>query len=46
MDVLWRRQVDLTTILKSLPADSLAISRGAFVREGPVCSPHPESHEF
>ena len=33
MDVLWRRQVDLSTILKTLPADSWAITDNVFVRE-------------
>ena len=33
MDVLWRRQVDLSTILKTLPADSWTITDNVFVRE-------------
>jgi hypothetical protein len=33
MDVLWHRQVDLRTILRTLPADSWTITDGAFVRE-------------
>jgi hypothetical protein len=33
MDVLWRRQVDLHIILKTLPADSWTITGGVFVRE-------------
>jgi len=33
MDVLWRRQVDLHTILKTLPADSWTVTGGVFVRE-------------
>jgi hypothetical protein len=33
MDVLWQRQVDLSTILKSLPADSWTITEDVFVRE-------------
>ena len=35
MDVLWRRQVDLCTILKSLPVDSWTINGRIFVREKP-----------
>lgn len=38
MDVLWRRQVDIRTILKTLPADSWAITGQVFVREK-LCSP-------
>jgi len=33
MDILWRRQVDLCTILKSMPADSWTITNDVFVRE-------------
>ena len=32
MDVLWRRQVNLSTILKSLPADSWTVIDRVFVR--------------
>ena len=32
MDILWRRQVNLSTILKSLPADSWTVTDGVFVR--------------
>ena len=34
MDVLWRRQTNLPTILKTLPADSWSVDDGgAFVRK-------------
>jgi hypothetical protein len=33
MDVLWQRQVDLCTILKTLPADSWTVTDGVFVRQ-------------
>ena len=32
MDVLWRRQTSLSTILKTLPADSWTVTDGVFVR--------------
>jgi len=32
MDILWQRQVDLSTILKTLPADSWSIANDVFVR--------------
>ena len=32
MDILWQRQVDLSTILKTLPADSWSITDRVFVR--------------
>jgi len=32
MDILWRRQVDLSTILKTLPADSWTVADDIFVR--------------
>lgn len=31
MDILWQRQVDLSTILKTLPADSWSVVDGVFV---------------
>ena len=34
MDILWRRQVDLSTILKTLPADSWSSTNGVFVCGG------------
>jgi len=33
MDVLWRRQGDMFTILKTLPADSWTVTDNVFVRE-------------
>ena len=33
MDILWQRQVDLSTILKTLPADSWTVTGNVFVRE-------------
>ena len=45
MDVLWRRQVDLSTILKTLPTDSWTTTGGTFVCEELLCSPRPESHD-
>ena len=33
MDILWQRQVDLSTILKTLPADSWMVTDNIFVRE-------------
>jgi hypothetical protein len=45
MDVLWQRQVDLSTILKSLPADSWTITEDVFVRELEF-SLRPESHDY
>jgi hypothetical protein len=33
MDVLWQRQIHLSTILQSLPEDSWTITEGVFVRD-------------
>ena len=32
MDVLWQRQTIISTILKTLPADSWSVANGVFVR--------------
>jgi len=32
MDILWLRQTDMTTILKTLPADSWTVTDRVFVR--------------
>ena len=40
MDILWLRQVDLLTILRSLPAGSWVVGAdGDFVREKLICPP-------
>ena len=45
MDILWQRQADMRTILKTLPADSWVVTNSVFVRERLMCSlPHSEPH--
>jgi len=46
MDILWRRQVDLFTILKTLPAGSWTEILGVFVRGSYAFLPHRNPYTF
>jgi len=46
MDVLWRRQGDVSTILKTLPADSWTVTDNVFVRKSYAPWLHRESYPF
>lgn len=46
MDVLWQRQVDMSTILKTLPAGSWTDTNNIFVRGGYTLCPRRKPYLF